>query len=60
MQDFVKEHSAWLKGDRMPRFFGESFVVLYDSNTAREFVKKCRDAAEKNSITLFQMERPVQ
>lgn len=60
LRDFVKEHTPWLKGDRMPRFFGDGFIVLYDSNTAREFAKKCSDAAEKNSITLYQMERPEQ
>jgi hypothetical protein len=59
LQEFVGRHAAWLKGDRMPRFFGDAFVVLYDSNTAREFAKKCKDAAEKNSITLYQMDRPI-
>jgi len=59
LQDFVNKHSAWLKGDRMPRFFGDGFIVLYDSNTAREFAKKCRDAAEKNALTLYPMDRPV-
>ena len=59
LREFVEGHSAWLKGDRMPRFFGDSFIVLYDSNTAREFAKKCKDAAEKNSITLYPMDRPV-
>lgn len=59
LRDFVSRHAAWLKGDRMPRFFGDAFIVLYDSNTAREFAKKCRDAAEKNSITLYQMDRPI-
>jgi len=40
----VDEHIEWLKSDRLPRFYGGSFVVLYDSNTAREFVRKCRQA----------------
>ena len=59
LRDFVGRHSAWLKGDRMPRFFGDGFVVLYDSNTAREFAKKCIEKAEKNSITIYPMERPI-
>lgn len=58
-REFVNLHTAWLKGDRMPRFFGDGFIVLYDSNTAREFAKKCRDAAEENSITIYQMDRPI-
>jgi hypothetical protein len=59
LRDIVDRHSAWLKGDRMPRFFGNAFVVLYDSNTAREFAKKCKEMAEKNSITVYPMERPI-
>jgi hypothetical protein len=59
LREIVARHTAWLKGDRMPRFFGDAFIVLYDSNTAREFAKKCRDEAEKNTITLYQMDRPV-
>ena len=59
LRDLVGRHSAWLKGDRVPRFFGDSFVVLYDSNTAREFAKKCKDADEKYSITVYPMERPI-
>jgi hypothetical protein len=48
LRDVVSRHSSWLKGDRIPRFFGDSFVVLYDSNTAREFAKKCKGVAELN------------
>lgn len=59
LRDFVNRHAAWLEGDRLPRFFGDAFIVLYDSNTAREFAKKCADAAEKNAITLYQMDRPI-
>jgi hypothetical protein len=59
LRDLVNRHSAWLRGDRVPRFFGDAFVVLYDSNTAREFAKKCKDTAEKDSITIYPMERPV-
>jgi hypothetical protein len=60
LREFVAHHAAWLKGDRMPRFYGEAFVVLYDSNTAREFAKKCQESAGKNSVTIYPMERPVQ
>ena len=59
LRELANRHSAWLKGDRVPRFFGDAFVVMYDSNTAREFAKKCREAAEKNTITLYPMERPL-
>ncbi|HEX2959271.1 MAG TPA: hypothetical protein VHO70_20720 [Chitinispirillaceae bacterium] len=53
----VEIHMSWLKGDRLPRFFGAAFIVLYDSNTAREFAKKCQNAAENDTIVLFTMER---
>ena len=59
LRDLVSEHINWLKGDRLPRFFGDAFIVLYDSNTAREFAKKCKDAAEPGSITIYPMDRPV-
>ena len=59
LRELANRHMAWLKGDRVPRFFGDGFVVLYDSNTAREFARKCRDAAEEHSITIYPMERPV-
>ncbi|MBD3346300.1 MAG: hypothetical protein GF401_14690 [Chitinivibrionales bacterium] len=60
LRNQVDKHIQWLKGDRLPRFFGERFLVLYDSNTAREFAKKCIDAAEENSITTYPMERPLE
>ena len=59
LREFVGEHARWLKGDRLPRFFGDGFIVLYDSNTAREFAKKCLDAAEENSISIYPMKRPI-
>jgi hypothetical protein len=59
LRDFVNKHHAWLTGDRLPHFFGDAFVVLYDSNTAREFAKKCKEAAEGDSITVYPMERPA-
>jgi hypothetical protein len=50
----------WLKGDRLPRFFGDSFIVLYDSNTAREFAKKCKEASDDdNVIVVYPMDKPV-
>jgi hypothetical protein len=57
LRSVVLTHESWLKGDRVPRFFGDSFVVLYDSNTAREFAKKCKEAAEENTIIVYSMER---
>jgi hypothetical protein len=53
----ASRHEAWLKGDRLPWFFGDSFVVLYDSNIAREFAKKCLEAAPDNTINVYTMER---
>ena len=59
LRDMVSRHTAWLKGDRIPRFFGDEFIILYDSNTAREFAKKCKETAGKNSITVYPMDRPI-
>lgn len=58
LRDMVNENMAWLKGDRLPRFFGERFVILYDSNTAREFAKKCKDASEDKALSVFPVGRP--
>jgi hypothetical protein len=60
LKELVEQNSAWLKGDRVPRFYGDSFVVLYDSNTAREFASKCRRSAPKNSITIYPMQKPIE
>ncbi len=60
LRHFVKKHESWLKGDRIPRFFGDDFVVLYDSNTAREFVNKCKAEAPVNSIVVYPMGKPYQ
>jgi hypothetical protein len=57
LRRLAEEHIAWLKADRMPRFFGDAFVVLYDSNTAREFVSMCRRQAPKASLCVYPMER---
>jgi hypothetical protein len=59
LQDMVERHYAWLKGDRMPRFYGDRFIVLYDSNTAREFASKCLHTAADNAITIYPMEKPL-
>jgi hypothetical protein len=56
----AQEHIAWLRADRMPRFFGDAFVVLYDSNTAREFVRECRRRAPPNTLCVYPMERPYE
>ncbi|MCL2241558.1 MAG: hypothetical protein FWC04_03440 [Chitinispirillia bacterium] len=58
LTDLVNENQDWLKGDRLPRYFGESFLVMYDSNTAREFAKKCWDA-DTDNVVVFPMDRPL-
>ena len=55
----VDKHSKWLKGDRSPHFYGDCFLVLYDSNTAREFVHKCVQAAKKEDISVYPMGRQI-
>ncbi len=60
LQSMVEAHSDWLSGDRIPRFFGDRFLVLYDSNTAREFAKKCLQAAASGTITIYPMEHPLE
>lgn len=59
LREQVEINIAWLKGDRMPHFFGDQFLVLYDSNTAREFAKKCRINAENGSIAVYPMDKPL-
>jgi hypothetical protein len=59
LRNLVDKNIKWLKGDRMPRFFGDRFIILYDSNTAREFAHKCEIAAEKNDISIYPMGRPI-
>lgn len=58
LRDEVNLYMDWLKGDRLPRFFGDAFIVLYDSNTAREFAKKCKNNAEPGTILVYHMENP--
>jgi len=59
LREEVNKYIDWLKGDRLPRFFGDSFLVLYDSNTAREFAKKCKKDSDKSTIIIYHMERPA-
>jgi hypothetical protein len=56
----VDKHIQWLKGDRPPHFFGDCFLVLYDSNTAREFAHKCQSDAGAKEICVYPMGRPVE
>jgi hypothetical protein len=59
LREQVNANMGWLKGDRLPHFFGDRFVVLYDSNTAREFVRKCLANAPENSLLVYPMDRPL-
>ena len=59
LQDLVNRNRAWLMGDRQPKFFGKCFLLLYDSNTAREFAKKCLAAAPQGTISIFPMEKAI-
>jgi hypothetical protein len=60
LRDQVDKNIKWLKGDRLPRFFGDCFLVLYDSNTAREFAHKCELEAAANDIIIYPMGRPLE
>ena len=60
LKNIVDKNIAWLNGDRVPRFFGDKFIVLYDSNTAREFAHKCRVAAAEHEIVIYPMDRPYE
>ena len=53
----VNKEIDWLKADRMPRFYGDDFIVLYDSNTAREFAKKCIAADADGAVHIYTMEK---
>lgn len=57
LQNFVEYHRVWLNGDRQPKFFGKCFLLLYDSNTAREFIGKCLAEAPQDTISVYQMEK---
>jgi hypothetical protein len=60
LHDQVEKHMQWLNGDRPPHFFGDRFLVLYDSNTAREFAHKCALEAGAKEICVYPMGRPVE
>jgi hypothetical protein len=51
----VRECDTWLTAERTVRFFGDRFIVLYDSNSAREFVHVCLAHARTRDITVFEM-----
>jgi hypothetical protein len=55
----VNKEIDWLKGDRLPRFYGNDFIVLYDSNTAREFAKKCCNADKSGVVHIFTMDKQL-
>ena len=57
LREQVNKHIDWLKGDRLPRFYGDDFIVLYDSNTAREFAKKCKMADLNDALQFYTMEK---
>ncbi len=56
LREQVNKQIDWLKGDRLPRFYGDDFIVLYDSNTAREFAKKCKKADQNDALHIYTME----
>ena len=59
LPNFVNQHKIWLEGDRQPKFFGNGYLILYDSNTAREFVKKCLSSAPRNTISIYPIDKPI-
>jgi hypothetical protein len=59
LRNQVDKYHSWLQGDRLPHFFGDGFLVLYDSNTAREFAKKCADDAGAGQVCIYPMDHPL-
>lgn len=55
LKSFFDNEKDWISGERKPRFFGDSFVVLFDSNTSREIIKKISEDAPTDSISIFPM-----
>lgn len=49
----LRKHEAWLSGDRMPKLYGSNFVVIYDSNTARELIKKLTSELATGRIVVY-------
>ena len=60
LRNEVDKYNDWLQGDRRPYFFGDGFLVLYDSNTAREFAHKCENDAGAGEIAVYPMSRPLE
>ena len=60
LRNQVDKYNDWLKGDRSPHFFGDGFLVLYDSNTAREFIQKCKNDAPENQISVYPLGQPIE
>jgi hypothetical protein len=60
LRKLVEKNIKWLSGDRVPHFFGDRFLILYDSNIAREFAHKCLLEAGKNEINVYPMGRPLE
>lgn len=59
LQSMVNENELWLMGDRPPKFYGPGFCLLYDSNIAREFAKKCTNAAPEKKLTIFTIDKLI-
>jgi len=59
LREVVRQNHAWLSGDRVPRFYGDRFLVMYDTITAREFAKVCLGLAPEKTVTVYPMERPL-
>lgn len=53
LTSMVDKYRSWLSGDRLPRMFGKNFILIYDSNTAREFLKKIKGDLEKGKIIVY-------
>ncbi len=58
-QTILEKHKSWLEGDRQIKSFGDSFIILYDSNTAREFAHKCLVEAPQDTISLYQINAKI-
>jgi hypothetical protein len=60
LRNQVEQYRQWLMGERVPHFFGDRFLVLYDSNIAREFARKCLRGAGDKEIAVYPMSRPLE
>jgi len=50
---FFDRNREWIHGERRPRFFGSNFVILFDSNTTREIVRKLHTEFGSQEISVF-------